>query len=125
MDDKLTIQDMAERTHLSRDTLRYYERIGLINPVERGSNGHRRYSQQDIVWIEFLNRLRATGMSIQQMQHYAALRRQGNATLAERRSLLEAHQADVEAHIHDLEQLLVAIKAKIETYRAMEAVEDA
>lgn len=120
MDEKLSVRETAKRTGLSRDTLRYYEKIGLIDSVERLPNGHRRYSARDITWIEFLKRLRATGMSIQQMCHYAELRRQGDATLTERRQLLEAHQANVEAYILRHQQLVESIKAKIETYRQME-----
>lgn len=120
MDTKWTVQKMAEATGLSGDTLRYYEKIGLIDHVERAANGHRRYSQADVTWVEFLMRLRATGMSIQQMQHYADLRRQGEATLTERRQLLEAHYADVQQHIRQYEQLLGFIGDKIDTYRQME-----
>lgn len=120
MDTKWTVQEMAEATGLSGDTLRYYEKIGLIDYVERAANGHRRYSQADVTWVEFLMRLRATGMSIQQMQHYADLRRQGEATLTERRQLLEAHYADVQQHIRQYEQLLGFIGDKIDTYRQME-----
>lgn len=125
MDEKLSIRDIAHITGLSKDTLRYYEKIGLIDPVERAPNRHRRYSREDITWIEFLKRLRETGMSIRQMQHYAYLRRQGDSTLAERRRLLEAHQRSVEEQISDLEQLLTAIKEKIEIYQQMEEVYNA
>ena len=60
----LTIQQVAALTQLSEHTLRYYERIGLLDPVNRASSGHRRYSTGDIAWIEFLTRLRTTGMPI-------------------------------------------------------------
>ena len=125
MNTKLTVQEMAEATGLSRDTLRFYEKIGLIDNIERAANGHRRYSQQDVTWVEFLIRLRTTGMSIRQMQHYSDLRRQGDATLTARRQLLEAHQADVENHIREYEQLLKFIGDKIETYRQMEETQHA
>lgn len=59
-----TIQQVAALTHLSEHTLRYYERIGLLDPIYRASSGHRRYSTHDIGWIEFLIRLRTTGMPI-------------------------------------------------------------
>lgn len=62
---------VAVVTQLSVHTLRYYERIGLVAPICRASSGHRRYSSQDIAWIEFLTRLRATGMPIRQMQQFA------------------------------------------------------
>ncbi len=120
MNEKFTIQDMARITGLSRDTLRYYEKIGLIESVERAPNGHRRYTQQDVTWVKFLKRLRATGMSIQQMQHYTDLRRQGDSTLTERRLMLEARRHEVEAHVLEYQQLLEFIESKIEIYRQLE-----
>ena len=74
----LTIQQTAEACGLSVHTLRYYERIGLIKPIPRRSNGHRLYRAEDLNWIAFLLRLRATGMSIGEMQRYAQLREQGD-----------------------------------------------
>ena len=68
MTDKLTIQQTAQATELNADTLRYYERIGLIVDIERAPNGYRLYTHDDIVWIMFLKQLRATGMSIAQMR---------------------------------------------------------
>lgn len=112
----LTIEQVAERTGLSAHTLRYYERIGLLDPVSRATSGHRRYAASDLAWIEFLMRLRTTGMPIRHMQEFAALRRQGDVTIAMRRTLLEAHQQMVQAHIEELQQNLNAINQKIETY---------
>jgi DNA-binding transcriptional MerR regulator len=112
----LTIEQVAERTGLSAHTLRYYERIGLLDPVGRATSGHRRYAAKDPVWIEFLTRLRATGMSIRHMQEFAALRRQGDATIVRRCALLEAHQQMVQTHIEELQQNLKAIRQKIEMY---------
>src|SRR5262249_3121689 len=109
-DDTLTIQQVAAATGLTEHTLRYYERIGLIHPINRAENGHRRYSPNDIGWINFLNKLRATGMSIQQMQHYAELQRQGDATLPERVEMLKALQTLVEAHIAELQENLELVR---------------
>jgi DNA-binding transcriptional MerR regulator len=112
----LTIEQVAELTGLSAHTLRYYERIGLLDPVGRATSGHRRYVAKDLAWIEFLTRLRATGMSIRHMQEFATLRRQGDATIARRCALLEAHQQMVQTHIEELQQNLKAIRQKIEMY---------
>lgn len=81
MNDELTIQQVATLTQLSGHTLRHYERIGLSPSVNRVTNRYRRYSQQDIAWIEFLTRLRATGMPIRQMQQFAELRWQDDETM--------------------------------------------
>lgn len=115
----LTIQQVAEATGLSEYTLRYYERIGLIHSINRAENGHRRYSPDDVGWIDFLNKLRATGMSIQQMQQYAELQRDGDCTLPERLEMLKAHRAQVEAQLDILYEHLKVIRYKIEYYQAI------
>lgn len=115
-DDKLTIQQAAAATGLSVHTLRYYERIGLIHPIGRAENTHRRYSPQDLGWIDFLTKLRATGMPIQQMLAYALLQRQGDATLPERLEILKTHQRKVEAQLEALGEYLRVIRNKIEYY---------
>ncbi len=112
----LTIQQVAEATGLSVHTLRYYERIGLIHPIHRAQNTHRRYSNEDVGWIDFLNKLRATGMSIQQMQRYAELQRQGDETLPERVEMLRRLQQEAEQRICDLQDHLSVIRYKIEIY---------
>jgi DNA-binding transcriptional MerR regulator len=115
-DNTLTIQEVAEATGLTEHTLRYYERIGLIHDIGRADNGHRRYSLDDIGWIDFLTKLRATGMSIQQMQEYAAYQRDGDATLPERVEMLKALREQVEAHMEELCEHLKLLNFKIEVY---------
>ncbi|MGN5223983.1 MerR family transcriptional regulator [Aeromonas veronii] len=99
MESNLTINDVAKRTGLSAHTLRYYERIGLIAPIGRATGGQRRYAASDIAWIDFLLRLRSTGMSIGQMQVFATLRSAGDITVPTRRKLLEEHLDGVLATI--------------------------
>jgi DNA-binding transcriptional MerR regulator len=118
MEKELTIQQVAEYTGVSAHTLRYYERIGLLDGVERASSGHRRYATKDITWIRMLRRLRETGMHIRQMQEFADLRRQGEHTLTRRLALLKAHQQEVLEHVRELEGYLTAIENKIQLYRA-------
>ncbi|MBL8131494.1 MAG: MerR family transcriptional regulator [Anaerolineae bacterium] len=114
----LTIQQVADATGLTEHTLRYYERIGLIHPIPRAGNTHRRYTTDDIGWIQFLMKLRATGMSIQDMQRYAALQRQGDETLAERVTMLRTLEQEVVAHMAELEEHLKLIRYKIDLYGA-------
>ncbi len=114
--ERLTIQQVAEQTGLSVHTLRYYERIGLIHPIARADNSHRRYSLDDVGWIDFLMKLRATGMTIQQMQSYAELQRQGDATLPQRLEMLQEHRCLVEEQIAILQEHLKLIYYKIEVY---------
>ncbi|MGB3309829.1 MAG: MerR family transcriptional regulator [Nodosilinea sp.] len=124
MDTELSIQQVAAITQLSTYTLRYYERIGLLAPIERASSGHRRYSSQDIDWINFLTRLRATGMPIREMQQFAELRRQGDLTLTKRRQLLETHQQRVHQQIDELTKNQKIIQEKIKHYQKLEGQHD-
>jgi len=115
--DKLTIQEVAQATGLSAHTLRYYERVGLIHPIDREQNSHRRYTSDDVGWIDFLTKLRATGMSIKDMQRYAELQRRGDETLPERVEMLESLRDRVEAHMDELNEHLKLIYYKIELYQ--------
>lgn len=120
MNSLLTIQQVSEITGLSVHTLRYYEKMDLLAPVTRnGSGRHRRYNNDDLSAIEFLKRMRATGMPIQQLRHYVALYRQGDGTVDERRLLLEAHREMVKEQIKELQGHLEAINLKIENYRCV------
>jgi DNA-binding transcriptional MerR regulator len=118
---QITIAEAAERSGLSAHTLRYYERIGLIHPVGRGQNGHRRYGRDDIEWLEFLIKLRTTDMPIRQMVEYAELVREGPQTASRRRAMLEAHREALRERIAELEETAAVIDRKIETYTEMES----
>lgn len=120
MESHLTIHEVARRTGLTAHTLRYYERAGLIAPVARAPGGQRRYAASDMEWIGFLLRLRETRMPIGQMQAFARLRGQGGTTVPERRQMLQAHLADVQATIQAMQQSAVALQAKIAHYQAIE-----
>lgn len=113
-----TISQVAGFTGVSIDTLRYYERIGLIHRVDRLSNTHRRYTESDILWIQFLLKLHTTGMSIQQMLAYARLQCLGESTLRERVALLKAHHDQVEAHIQHMQECLSILGYKITLYES-------
>jgi DNA-binding transcriptional MerR regulator len=115
--DRLTIQEVVRATGLSAHTLRYYERIGLIHPIDREQNTHRRYTASDVGWIEFLTKLRTTGMSIKDMQRYAKLQRRGDETLPERLEMLKSLRDRVEAHMDELNEHLKLIYHKIEIYQ--------
>jgi DNA-binding transcriptional MerR regulator len=118
----LTIQQAAAACGLSVHTLRYYERIGLIRPVARRGNGHRRYRAEDMGWIAFLLRLRATGMSVEKMQRYAQLREAGQqmASLGERKQMLQEHACALEAQLNAIRETLDYLHQKISLYDDME-----
>lgn len=115
-----TIRTMAERCGMTTHTLRYYERVGLIQPVGRARNGHRRYSEADAVWLNFLHCMRATNIPIRDLQRYAALRELGEQTSLERRKILEDHQAVVAEQIQALERAHAILTHKIANYRKIE-----
>jgi DNA-binding transcriptional MerR regulator len=117
---EMTIAEAAERSGLSAHTLRYYERIGLIHPVDRGTNGHRRYGRDDLEWLDLLIKLRSTGMPIRQMVEYAELVRQGPETAARRRAMLERHRAEISARMAELEDTAAVLDLKIAMYHEME-----
>jgi DNA-binding transcriptional MerR regulator len=119
--DRLTIHEVVQATGLSAHTLRYYERIGLIHPIEREENTRRRYTIDDVGWIEFLLKLRATGMSIKDMQKYAELQRRGDDTLPERLEMLKSLRGNVQARISELNEHLELIYYKIEIYQQIVA----
>jgi DNA-binding transcriptional MerR regulator len=112
----VSIAEASQRTGLSRHTLRYYERAGLIEPVERSTSGRRQYEASDLDWFAFLVRLRQTGMPITQMQQFARLRAGGAATLEQRRQLLDGHRRQLEAAIAVQQDHLAALTDKIAHY---------
>ena len=105
---------------MTAHTLRYYERVGLIQPVGRARNGHRRYSEADEAWLNFLHCMRATNMSIREMQRYAQLRQKGDATSLQRLKLLEDHQAGIAAQIGALQKAHALLTHKIANYKIIE-----
>ena len=112
----------AEETGFSLDTLRYYERIGLLERVERNSAGQRRFSENDLGWLGMVKCLRDTGMPIAEMLRFAQMVRRGDHTIDERITLLESHDRDVEEQIDRLKEKQAAIQHKINYYRSMRPV---
>ncbi|MBM7566252.1 MerR family transcriptional regulator [Paenibacillus sacheonensis] len=115
-----TIQQVTKITGLSAHTLRYYEKISLIRDIEREGNGYRYYSEKDVEWLQFLIRLRDTGMPIRDMQRFAELRYRGNETVAERRQMLERHKHQIREHIDRLLGNIEALNEKTDYYRELE-----
>jgi DNA-binding transcriptional MerR regulator len=113
----LSISDAARISGLSAHTLRYYERAGLLDPVDRSANGHRRYAQADLERIAFLTKLRATGMPIRKVREYAELLREGEGNEEARLALLEAHREAVKALLDETARNLELIDYKIDLYR--------
>ena len=111
-----SIQGAASETGLSADTLRYYERIGVLPGIARTRSGHRRFSEGDIGWIKLVQCLRATGMSIEELHRYAMLMQEGDSTAEERLQLLVEHRARIKHDLQELETALELVERKIAGY---------
>jgi len=112
----LSIAEMAERTGVTAHTLRYYERIGLLDGVARDASGYRSYAAADFGRVVFLTRLRMTGMPIRELLRYVTLVGAGEATVDERLAMLVAHRESVRAQLAELQFALETIDFKIASY---------
>ncbi|MER7209549.1 MerR family transcriptional regulator [Streptosporangium sp. NPDC000239] len=122
----LSIAEAARRTGVSVHTLRYYERAGLVvTTVDRTVGGWRRYRKIDLDWIVVCTKLRATGMPIRTIRHYAELVAAGPGNERERLALLEAHRGEVTARLAEVRESLDLISHKIDVYRGRLAAGDA
>jgi DNA-binding transcriptional MerR regulator len=115
---ELTIAEAAEAAGLSAHTVRYYERAGLLAPIERNGSGHRRFNERDVEWLVVCTKLRATGMPIRRVREYAELVRGGEGNEQARLELLEAHRADVLERLAEVQRNLELIDYKIDLYRS-------
>ena len=111
-----SIGEFSRLTDLGIHTLRYYEQEGLITPGRNSSN-RRCYSDKDLAWIEFIKRLKDTGMPIKEIQHYAKLRAAGDPTLCERMEMLTAHREALNEQIRQLQEHMAKLDDKIDFYR--------
>lgn len=109
--------ETAEKSGFSIDTLRYYEKIGLLEGIARNASGRRVFSDGDLQWLGMLRCLRETGMPIAEMLRYSELARGGAETVRERLELLQAHDRRVEEQIARLREQQEHVKFKIGFYR--------
>jgi DNA-binding transcriptional MerR regulator len=114
----LLIGALAARTGRSIDTIRWYEAQGLIPGVVRDGGGRRVYTERHVGWLQLIDRLRRSGMSIAEMRRYTALVKLGRSTLAQRRALLAAHRARIVEVIAEHRAALKLIDGKVDFYDA-------
>lgn len=110
----IRIGELAARTGRSVHAIRWYEAQGLIPGVMRDAGGRRVYRERHLSWLELIDRLRLTGMSIAQMREYAGLVKQGRDTLPVQQELLRAHRERVQANIEQWTAALHVLDHKIE-----------
>ncbi|MEY9862617.1 MerR family copper efflux transcriptional regulator [Catenulispora sp. GAS73] len=114
-----TILEVSRQSGLTEPTLRYYEEVGLVGPIDRDdSSGHRRYGEGDVDTIEVLSCLRAVGMGIDDMRAYLANRRVGRSRAGEQRDLLLRHAERIEAEIAAQHARLDYLREKAELWDA-------
>ena len=112
----MTIREVSEKFGISQDTLRYYERIGLIPPVTRTAGGVRNYQESDLNWVEHTVCMRSAGVSVEALIEYLRLYQQGDETFEARLQLLSEQLDELEAQKAQLETTIDRLKYKISRY---------
>lgn len=112
----MTISEVSEKYGLPADTLRYYEKEGLIPPVNRKDSGIRDYTETDCGWVEFIKCMRGAGLSIETLTEYVALYQKGNRTLQKRKNLLIAERDRLKARMEEMQKTLDRLNYKIDVY---------
>ncbi|URZ00501.1 MerR family transcriptional regulator [Clostridium felsineum] len=112
----MTIKEVAQKTGISVDNLRYYERIGLIPKVPRTESGIRNYDEMSIHWIEFAMRFKKAGVQLEVIHEYIQLAIEGESTKAARLDILLETKANLEKKMNDIQDTMDVINYKIDTY---------
>ena len=113
----MLIREVSEKTGITSDTLRYYEKIELIKNISRDKNGIRNYSDEDIQWLEFVKCMRGACLSIDILKKYMNLMDKGNNTIPERKQLLESQLEILKNKKKEIETTISKLKYKIQNYK--------
>ncbi|MBN9668791.1 MerR family transcriptional regulator [Roseibium aggregatum] len=116
----MRISEASSKSGLSADTIRFYEKTGLVPAIARGPDGLRRFSPENVEWLTLLYWLRKTGMPMQEMQHFALLYRQGAQTLPQRRAVLLEHEKRLRRRRDDLDRCADVLAVKLAAYDRIE-----
>lgn len=114
----MTIKEVSEKFDISQDTLRYYERVGLIPPVSRTAGGIRDYQESDLNWVEHAVCMRSAGVPIEALIEYVKLYQQGDATFEARRQLLQEQYDILQEQKDQIEVTMERLKYKVSRYEA-------
>jgi len=115
----MTISEISKKFDLTPDTLRYYERIGLIPNVGRSSGGIRDYNEEDCRWIEFIKCMRSAGLPVEILIEYVALFQKGDGTIEARKALLIEQRTLLAARVEEMQNTLNRLDIKIERYEKL------
>ncbi len=117
----MTISDVSKKYGISQDTLRYYEKIGVIPPVNRNESGLRDYTEEDCGWVELAAFMRSAGLPLDALTEYVRLSREGDTTIPERRQLLLEQKERLMIQLKAIQETLERLDYKISRYdKAME-----
>lgn len=114
----MTIKQVCQRYGLTQDTLRYYEKIGVIPPVHRSASGIRDYDEHDLGWVENAVCLRSAGVPVESIAKYVKLYQAGDETFAARRDLLSHVLADLTEQRSQLDAAIQKLTYKVSRYEA-------
>jgi DNA-binding transcriptional MerR regulator len=112
----MTIAEVSEKYDISQDTLRYYERIGLIPRVNRNKSGIRDYTEDDCRWVEFIKCMRSAGLPIEVLIEYVGLFQQGDETIEARKEIFIEQRKQLIARMEDMKKTLERLEYKIAIY---------
>ena len=112
----MTIAEVSMQYDLSADTLRYYERVGLIPPVNRTASGIRNYTESDCKWVEFAKCMRAAGLPVEALAKYVSLFQKGDITIDERKQILIEQRDQLQVKMDELQTTLERLDKKIRHY---------
>jgi len=112
----MTIKEVCEKYGMTQDTLRYYERIGMIPPVTRTAGGIRDYQQEDLKWVELAKCMRSAGLSVESIIAYARLFQQGDETISARLRLLREQQRELQNRRDEIDAAISRLQYKISRY---------
>lgn len=112
----MMIAEVSQRYDMTADTLRYYERVGLIPPVNRNASGIRNYTEEDCNWVEFIKCMRSAGLSIEVLVEYVSMFQRGNSTIKARKELLMEQRRHLEERINEMKETLKRLDRKIDGY---------
>ncbi|HFI0635187.1 TPA: stress response transcriptional regulator NmlR [Streptococcus suis] len=113
----MNIKEVSQVTGLSADTIRYFERIGLVPKIERKSSGVRDFSENDVAILEFIRCFRGAGMSIERLIEYMGLVQEGDSTIEARIDLLREEREELQTRLIEIQQALERLECKIENYQ--------
>ena len=112
----MTIKEVSEQYDISKDTLRYYEKVGMIPPVNRNASGVRNYTEEDLKWVSLAKCMRSAGLPVEALAEYVRLFRQGDETIPARLNLLLEQKEVLNSQLKQIETTLQRLDVKIAWY---------